>query len=680
MGGGLSVAFSPFFSGGTVTTTLEFFHKLYGRAPQGHFYVWLKWPGKDRRSKTIWVETLEEAADAVAEYSGKVNVYFGICTSNRIKENNQRTKRPDAHMMPAFVLDVDYQAPHHLKPGLPESRAAALAIITNAPLEPTMIVESGGGFHAYWKFKEPLIFRDDSERDGTHDISFGWQNRFRADNPGITLDSTHDLPRVLRVPGSMNLGAGSLCEVVLMEGPEYSPTDFLPFITIEPEKSRPNKSLLSAQRTGAPGAPLPDSGPQGAMTPAVAQASGPGMLFPHIPGVAMDGTATPCRPDQFGVNSTFWIGELKDRYDKFRKVMRPGVADDSVADVLALRLYINECINQEPPMNPDLQVCYDLISFLRHQPGREANTSAKAFRLDYLESTVRNVVENTKPKKKDVSGDKPAAPAPEGAPSEPAKAAPPEKKKPAASSEATPVRCDGTLESVSGYLGLPVCNLIKYVGTDPQMYSLDVVMPGSVPMRTLHVSIQELQELKMFERKWAAVACKAIRGVTNQTDWKQKVFPYLIPLFVEQDIPEEATTAGQLRQGIISYLYAHTVMADRDAALLPRQPFTTILNGDKRTCLFFDNFVEFMLAHAKGESLSGRKIAMLLSQHKISAPVQLRFTQETGAVVKERVYPLPEELVAESLNRHRSNMLAEHAGNMEIPEEELWQPDPNATQ
>ena len=147
-----------------MTTTLEFFNKLYGGAPAGHFYIWIKWPGKDKRSKTLWCNTLEEAAEHVAIYNGEVNVYFGICTSNKIKESNQRAKHPDIHMMPAFVLDVDYALPSHAKPGLPATREQALAIIHAAPLPATIIVESGGGFHAYWKFREPLIFHDDDER------------------------------------------------------------------------------------------------------------------------------------------------------------------------------------------------------------------------------------------------------------------------------------------------------------------------------------------------------------------------------------------------------------------------------------------------------------------------------------------------------------------------------------
>ena len=640
-----------------MTTTLEFFNKLYGSAPDGHFYIWIKWPGKDKRSKTLWCNTLEEAAEHVAIYNSEVNVYFGICTSNKIKESNQRAKHPDIHMMPAFVLDVDYALPSHAKPGLPATREQALAIIHAAPLPATIIVESGGGFHAYWKFKEPLIFHDDDERAGAHDLSFAWQNRIRADNPGITFDSTHDLPRIFRAPGSQNKNSGGMCKVLSMDGPEYSMSDFLPLVSLEPPQKVAATLPLPARAAPAVKAPKPDKPTKAA--PATSQA----IPFPLMPGVFIEGHAIPRTPDQFDVQTQVAIEMLTEKYAKFKAAMKDSEADLSVTDALAVRLYVNECVNMNPPINPSLQTCYDLITFMRHQPGRKSGAKDKARRDDYLKATVADVVENTKPAKGSETQVKAAAKRERDA----------EQARAGEAAAANPLEVK--LQSVSNYLGLSVSNLVKYVGTDPQLYSLDVQMPGT-QMRTVHVTIQDLLNYKLFETKWSAVTCKAILAVTNQGDWKMKVFSQLITLFQEQDIPEEATAEGQLRRGILSYLYSLVPMEEATDALAPRNPFWLVHQGTRKLFIFFDRFVEFMMAHSCGESLSGRKIAMMLAQFKIMSPVQVRIATKDGSLSKERVYAIPSDLLSAYQSNGRTNVFSAQSEEMDIPEEEAWTPAP----
>ena len=60
---------------------------------------------------------------------------------------------------------------------------------------PTMIVASGGGYHAYWMFKEMISI---SEWSQIHSVLRGLTNSLRGD-PAVL-----DLPRILRVPGTLN--------------------------------------------------------------------------------------------------------------------------------------------------------------------------------------------------------------------------------------------------------------------------------------------------------------------------------------------------------------------------------------------------------------------------------------------------------------------------------------------
>ena len=98
--------------------------------------------------------------------------------------------------------------------------------------------------------------------------------------------------------------------------------------------------------------------------------------------------------------------------------------------------------------------------------------------------------------------------------------------------------------------------------------------------------------------------------------------------------------------------------------------------GTRKLFIFFDRFVEFMMAHSCGESLSGRKIAMMLAQFKIMSPVQVRIATKDGSLSKERVYAIPPDLLSAYQSNGRTNVFSAQSEEMDIPEEEAWTPAP----
>lgn len=63
---------------------------------------------------------------------------------------------------------------------------------------PSVLVDSGGGLHAYWLLEEPFILDSDDRREAARIIQYMWVDTVRGD-PGAK-----DLTRVLRVPGTIN--------------------------------------------------------------------------------------------------------------------------------------------------------------------------------------------------------------------------------------------------------------------------------------------------------------------------------------------------------------------------------------------------------------------------------------------------------------------------------------------
>ena len=93
-------------------------------------------------------------------------------------------------------------------------------------LQPTLVVRSGYGLHAYWLFEAPLDIRDPDAREAAGELVAGWQRRMKqeAEALGFTLDATHDLARVFRPAGTFNTKGGEPVPVTLMDdgGPRYA--------------------------------------------------------------------------------------------------------------------------------------------------------------------------------------------------------------------------------------------------------------------------------------------------------------------------------------------------------------------------------------------------------------------------------------------------------------------------
>jgi len=80
-------------------------------------------------------------------------------------------------------------------------------LISEFPLPPTLIVNSGGGIYPFWLFKEPWVFVSDAEREAAKALSIRVQEAINdlGRQHGYKLDSTANLDRLLRIPGSTNL-------------------------------------------------------------------------------------------------------------------------------------------------------------------------------------------------------------------------------------------------------------------------------------------------------------------------------------------------------------------------------------------------------------------------------------------------------------------------------------------
>ena len=189
-------------------------------------------PGSNGGMETVWSQDLDQAARWIAKLVPKANAYVGLGLHRTKGSRTQRGTAADVMAIPSLWIELDVGGPTHGDGGKHyfPTKAAARAFLEALPHPPSVIVDSGGGLHAYWLFRELWVFEDEAERLDAAALVEGWQ-RFlqrRAKEQDTDIDSTFDLARVLRVAPSLNhkVNPPLPVMVILEDGPLYNPSDF----------------------------------------------------------------------------------------------------------------------------------------------------------------------------------------------------------------------------------------------------------------------------------------------------------------------------------------------------------------------------------------------------------------------------------------------------------------------
>lgn len=224
----------------TVSTEIRaFLDALFGDKPD-NLYM-LIWTLKNKRS--AWFTDLDRAAVYAAAQAAQTDVYVGVSLSQRDYGASARCPAAQAAGIVGLWVDLDIADPVHKKPNLPPSEREALALLDSLGLAPSIVVHSGHGLQAWWLLREPWVFETDQDRDAAAALVQRWQHALKAKAAvqGWDVDSTNDLARVLRLPGTVNHKADPVPVRILQESEaRYNPSDFEQYL---PEDSSQRRQL-----------------------------------------------------------------------------------------------------------------------------------------------------------------------------------------------------------------------------------------------------------------------------------------------------------------------------------------------------------------------------------------------------------------------------------------------------
>lgn len=147
--------------------------------------------------RSLWFDVDDIAP--IDPANAKTNLYFGVHPCSSIPQANAhgevtppeyvRSQKPFIAAVNCLYAEFDVKDYG--------SKDAILAQLKDTTT-PSVVIDSGGGIHAYWLLDEPYIIDTEARHGAIEHVQNVWPAIVGADT------TVHDLCRVLRVPGSWN--------------------------------------------------------------------------------------------------------------------------------------------------------------------------------------------------------------------------------------------------------------------------------------------------------------------------------------------------------------------------------------------------------------------------------------------------------------------------------------------
>ena len=207
----------------------KFFNLLFGAVNTDKFsYLWTKQNQETYPFNIVTADNRRNmAVKAIELNDAGFDVYIGVNLGDEPATHKTRYTAEQVTLQTATIADIDIEGGHVNKADkvYPPTFDTARAFL---PFKPTLLVDSGFGLHAYCLYQEPIAITADNREDCIkRNKNFISVIKNRAGVFGGAVDGVHDLPRILRVPGTFNYRCGKdnapLCHVVEVNDVRFTP-------------------------------------------------------------------------------------------------------------------------------------------------------------------------------------------------------------------------------------------------------------------------------------------------------------------------------------------------------------------------------------------------------------------------------------------------------------------------
>lgn len=232
--------------------SISFLKFWFDEASDGKIVFFQIAPDKGSVKRAAVLSPADITQEDIVKLVDGQNSYFSICLHDPAKlqalldsNDTSRGNSLTVKSVHGLWLDVDISGPNHKKDGYPPTREIAFDIMHRIfPFEPTVIIETGGGVHCYWKFRESFEIASEDDRSHIQKLSNRFHRLFatgfRAED--YKLDDVSELARILRLPGSLNYKSAPPVQVRILEDgsrQSYNLSELCEFLPEMDEVSQP---------------------------------------------------------------------------------------------------------------------------------------------------------------------------------------------------------------------------------------------------------------------------------------------------------------------------------------------------------------------------------------------------------------------------------------------------------
>lgn len=201
--------------------TKRFLDHLWGNKDPDRGYI-LIWSAKSskiglKNKRSDFCLTIEHALQIIGDLPEENEIYIGVGLRNEIPKKGRRGGKESIIAIAGMWADVDFADPVHQKQNLPPTLEEAIELV-EAPFNPSITIHSGHGIQSWWAFKEPWYFQNEKEKENFCRSQKSWQGYLlrKAKEKKWIIDSTWDVARVLRIPGTINSKGGDCIPVRIL--------------------------------------------------------------------------------------------------------------------------------------------------------------------------------------------------------------------------------------------------------------------------------------------------------------------------------------------------------------------------------------------------------------------------------------------------------------------------------
>jgi Primase C terminal 2 (PriCT-2) len=157
------------------------------------------------KSQSFKAIDLTAIHEELSRINGKQQAMFGLARRAHPTILGKRGGNKDISHMSVIGMDIDLYDENKPTKHLPRTIEDALTILNSFELKPSMVNKSGTGLHGYWFLNEDLSITSEEDFKAVQRLVKNFYRAFGEHAAPFTFDSTHDIGRSLRIPGSLNL-------------------------------------------------------------------------------------------------------------------------------------------------------------------------------------------------------------------------------------------------------------------------------------------------------------------------------------------------------------------------------------------------------------------------------------------------------------------------------------------